>query len=474
MIFTAIRWPLYAGLPALLLGGCASFSTDGGFGPIAERTQSQIGKDLVWSQSISDQEKIDQRVATLLSNQALGVEEAVQVALFNNRGLQANFAELGISEAELVQTGRLANPSFSMSRASSGTGAAREFAIEQSLTFNIISLLTLPQATAIEQRRFEQTQRMVTLDVLRLAYDTRKAYFTALAADESKRYAGQVLQSAEVGAELAQRMTKAGNWSKLQQAREQGFRADAILTAARAEQASVAAHERLARLMGLTTKQYQLPERLPDLPKTPDDLPNVEQSAMDERLDLQAIRLHTQALAKNLDLSQATRFINVLELGPTRALEGASDATYKTGYEISFELPLFDWGGAKVAKAQSIYMQALNQAAQAAINARSEVREAYRGYHASYNIARHYRDEIVPLKKRVSEENQLRYNGMFISVFELLADARSQITSVNASIEALRDFWLAKADLDMTMLGKPNQTSIGASAMSADAGDNQH
>jgi outer membrane protein TolC len=176
--------------------------------------------------------------------------------------------------------------------------------------------------------------------------------------------------------------------------------------------------------------------------------------AMAQRLDVQAARLQTEALAKNLGLTKATRFINVLEFGPARVLEGTADSGYKKGYEVSLQLPLFDWGTAKVAKAEALYMQSVNVVAQMAINARSEVREAYQGYHSSYDIARHYRNEIVPIKKRISEENQLRYNGMLIGVFELLADARIQITSVNSAIEALRDFWIAQADLEMALIGK--------------------
>jgi outer membrane protein TolC len=101
-------------------------------------------------------------------------------------------------------------------------------------------------------------------------------------------------------------------------------------------------------------------------------------------------------------------------------------------------------------------MQAVERAAEAAVNARSEVREAYSGYRTAFDIARHYRDEVVPLRKRISDENLLRYNGMLIGVFELLADARSQVASVNGYIEALRDFWLAQADLDMALIGKPD------------------
>ena len=134
------------------------------------------------------------------------------------------------------------------------------------------------------------------------------------------------------------------------------------------------------------------------------------------------------------------------------------------GYTISLELPIFDWGTARVAKAEAIYMQSVNRAAQTAINARSEVRQANKGYRSSFEIARHFRDEIVPLKKRISEENLLRYNGMLIGVFELLADARSQIGSVQGYIAALRDFWIAQAELDMALIGKPSMSAMSRSA----------
>lgn len=213
--------------------------------------------------------------------------------------------------------------------------------------------------------------------------------------------------------------------------------------------------------------QIKLPDRLPDLPKEPNELGGLEQQALDQRLDLQAIRLETEALAKNLGLTQATRLINVLEVGPARVLEGERNSGYKKGYEISFELPIFDWGGAKVAKAESVYMQAIERAAEVATNVRSEVREAYHAYRTNYDIARHYRDEIVPLNKRISDESMLRYNGMLIGVFDLLADARSQIGSVNSYIETLRDFWIAQGDLEMSLIGKPSLNAATRASIAA-------
>ena len=451
-------------LTLLALASCASFTPDGGFGSIQQTTKDRIGQEVKWTRSDADQSAATTRIRELLQN-PLTIDDAVQIALLNNRGLQASFDELGLSEADVVSAGRLPNPHFTLRRANTGD----QYTIEQTLTFNLLSILTIPIKTQMEQRRFEQTQRMVTMEVLRLASETRKAYIAALAAEETVRYMDKVKTVAESSAELARRMASVGNFNKLSQAREQGFYADAALNHARAVQNQVGTREKLTRLLGLAGDDiiFRLPERLPDLPVAPDDLPNVEQVAMAQRLDVQAMKLGTESLAQNLGLSKATRFINVLELGPTRVLEGAKSDPYKKGFELSLEVPIFDWGSTKVAKSEALYMQSVNRLAEVAVNARSQVRESYQGYRLTYDIAKHYRDEIVPIRKRIADENQLRYNGMLIGVFDLLADARAQIASVNGYIEALRDFWLAKADLDMAMIGKPNITQMNSSGMMA-------
>jgi outer membrane protein TolC len=460
-------------LAMLTFGGCATFSQDGGFGTVAKIAKERLGKEVQWARNDEAHGAIESRVKELLA-QPLSVEDAVQVALFNNRGLQSAFFALGVSEADLVQAGRLPNPHFSALRASTQVNGVREYKIEQVLTFNIFALVTMPLAVEVERRNFEQAQRVAAMEVVRIALETRKAYFAAVAADQAVRYMHKVKQAAEAGAELARRMALVGNFSKLRQAREQGFYADATLNLARAGQTRTAARERLTRLLGLSASQaFKLPERLPDLPEAPEEQSNLEQTALDQRLDLQAVRLETEALAKNLGLAQATRFINVLEFGPARVMEGPKGDPYKKGYEISFELPIFDWGGAKVAKAESIYMQAINRAAEIAVNARSEVREAYNAYRTTYDIAKHYREEVVPINKRIADENLLRHNGMLIGVFDLLEDARSQIASVNSYIESLRDFWIAQSDLQMALIGKPSLI-IGASAVAAANGRPNH
>ncbi len=439
------------------IGGCASLNPEDSFEPVRNIAKTQLGQNITWSKDSEQRSAVERRIDELLV-QPITAETAVQVALLNNRGLQAAYADLQIAQADLVAASRLPNPHFSMLRASKLESGVREFKIEQALTLNIFALVFMPQRIEIERRRMQSTQNMVALEMLRLASESRKAFYNAVAQNQVLQYSRQVADAAQASAQLARRMANVGNFSKLQQAREQSFYADAMLNVGRAEQAAISAREHLARTLGLAAgvALLKLPDRLPDVPAQAPDQPEVERIALEQRIDLQQVRSQVQALAANLGLTRTTRWINVLELGPARVLEGQRGDTYKKGFEIAFEVPLFDWGGARIARAEAVYRQALDVTAQMVVEARSEVREAYLRYRLAHDMARHYRDEVVPLKKRISDENLLRYNGMLIGVFELLADARSQIISVSGAIEAQRDFWLAQADLEMAMIGKPN------------------
>lgn len=402
-----------------------------------------------WHRSEQDVAQARARVQQLLL-QPLSAAAAVEVALLNNAGLQAQLAELGITQAEVMQASRLPNPGFSYGRSSEGD--KRE--IERGLHISLARILVLPLVRDIEQRRLNQAERNRTLQVMALITQVRRAQVDAVAARERSRYMADVLKAAEASAELARRMARVGNFNKLQQAREQSFQADAVQGYARALREEMATRERLVRLLGLWDEDLPaltLPDRLPDLPATLPQRPWIEREALERRLDVQASKLQAEQTARQLGLTKTTRFINVLEVGGH--LNSSNEGHGHGGWEVSLELPLFDWGTARVARAEAVYLQALSRTTQTAVNARSEVREAYGHWRATHDIARHQRDEVVPLKKRISEENLLRYNGMLIGVFELLADARAQIMGVSQYLDALRDFWVADADLEMALLG---------------------
>jgi outer membrane protein TolC len=440
-----------AGIAALaLLAGCTTFSGDGGFDAVSSTARQRLGKDAVVVKTDADRDAVAKRTEQLLSR-PLSMDDAVQIALLNNRGLQASYAELGLSEADLVQAGRLPNPGFTFSRTRASNG---DLNIGRAFSANVLSILTLPLAAQIERRRFEQTKLETADAMLKVAADARRAYVDAVAAAQAAGYADQVKDSAEAGAELASRMWQAGNFSKLDYAREQAFYADAVAQAARARQQIATAKEKLTRTMGLwgALTQYTLPDHLPDLPKERPALNDLEQFAMRNRLDIEAARRQTESVASSLGLSKATRFVNALDVGYLDNYE--TDKGHEHGYEISIEIPLFDFGSAKVARAEAVYLQSVNRLAQTAIDARSQVRASYAAYATSYDLAKHYRDEVVPLRKTISDEMLLRYNGMLASVFELLADSREQAAAVNGYIDALKDYWLAETDLEQALGGR--------------------
>lgn len=460
---------LTATAAALVLAGCASFSPDGGAGRVAELTKERTGQAPSYQRTAGDVDTAQARVDELLK-QPLTADRAVELAFLNNRGLQASFSELGIAESELVRAGRLRNLSWRFGRLREGGGVVE---IERAVMFDVLGLLTLPVASQVQQRRFAQVQLQAAHEAVGIAANTRKAYFSAVAAQELVKYYEQVKDAADASNELAQRMVQAGNFNKLAQMREQAFYADATSQLARAQHQAVAEREQLARCLGLSeSRSFTLPERLPDLPQQPVEWKDAEQTAMEKRLDVLMAKRATEHTAQSLGLTKATRFINVLELGyQNKSVTGEPRAN---GYEIELELPLFDFGSTRAARAEATYMQAVHRTAQVAVNARSEVREAYSAYRTSYDLAKHYRDEVVPLRKRISEENLLRYNGMLIGVFELLADSRDQVSSVTGYVEALRDYWIAETDLQTALTGRsPGASSVprtSASEASAEPG----
>jgi outer membrane protein TolC len=451
-----------AALVTLALSGCATFSKDGGLDAVSSMTAERIGQDVKLSTEVASSQALQSELDRLLV-QPVTADDAVRLALLNNRGLRASLAGLGVAEADLVQAGRMANPGFSFSR----LAGAGETEIERSVMFDLVGLLTIGLRSDIEGRRFEAAKMVAATQAVRLAADTRKAWFNAVAAAQSARYAQQVREAAGASSELAQRMTRVGNLSALDQAREQAFSAEAANQLARARHNATAAREQLARLMGVwgAHAAFQLPDRLPALPAAPVDPANIESLAMRQRLDIGLARLDAEATARALGLTKATGVVNVLHAGYVNASKTGSPR--ESGYEIELSLPIFDWGGVRVAKAQATYMQAVHRTADIAIVARSQVREAYSAYRTSHDVARSYRDDIVPLRKKISDETLLRYNGMLMSVFELLADARSQVTAVNSAIEAERDFWIAETDLRSAISGSgAAPASFGASVPS--------
>ena len=117
------------------------------------------------------------------------------------------------------------------------------------------------------------------------------------------------------------------------------------------------------------------------------------------------------------------------------------------GFDVLFQIPVFDGGEVRVRQAAETYNLAFNRLTEKAVNVRSEARDAYQVYRSTYDIAGYYQREVLPIRKIITEETQLRFSAMQIDVFALLIEARQRLAVLRAAIEAKRAFWLAKADL---------------------------
>jgi outer membrane protein TolC len=435
---------------ALALAACAHFSQDGGFGAVDHTARPRIGQSAVWNRTPEDQAAAERDTAQLLAR-PLSADDAVRVAILNNGSLQAAFAELSIAEADVVESGRLPNPRFTVRR----SGAQGLNDVEETVTVSVLALLTAPYVHGIQKRRFAAVQAGCAAAIVQVAARTRQAYFAALAARDTTNYRREVKDAAETGAELARRMREAGNWSPLDEARERSFQAEAELELEHARLAESLAREDLIESLGvdIAPDTLQLAERLPEVPPSIEELAQVERTALDERIDLKAMRANLDALAADLHLTRAARWVNVLDAGPTRVQQGPGSAPYETGFEVTLEVPIFDTGAPRVRKAEARYAQALARFGQAALAARVEVRKAYARLRAAHDIALRRRDEMLPLQKTIAEQDRLRFDAGQISVFDLLADARSEIAGVSDYLQSVRDFWIARAALDAALSG---------------------
>ena len=449
---------------ALVLAGCASVNFDQTVQDTNDNNNTFTQGKLELNRTEQQTQARSQLSSELLAK-PLGMNEAVQLALANSPAVQTLLAQSWADMAQANQTGRIANPVFTFERIRFGN----ELELGRLLSFGLLDLLTLPRRMEISRGQMNLARVQLSSSVVEQVTQVRQSWVRAVAAQQSLEFANQVNRSAQASSELARRMQQVGNFNKLQRARQQSFYADSVAQLASSQHAATAAREELIRQLGLTEAQavqLKLPERLPDLPKEARQAALVNATATEQRLDVQLARNQLEMAGKSQGLNLITSLVDV-ELGVRRDTvfdNAAGTSTPRKGYELGIRLPIFDWGTAKRDAMNAQSLSAANRYESAVRGASSQLRESYSAYRTAYDVARHYRDEIVPLRKAIAEENTLRYNGMLIGVFELLADNRDQITSVTAALNAYQQFWLADAALAASMTGKPIASAMAAPA----------
>jgi outer membrane protein TolC len=429
-----------------LLTSCAAFSPDGGMDAVKGIVGPELARDAEALRTDEQAAAAHAAVKSMLKR-SLTAGNAARIALLNNRSLQASYNALGIAEAVYVQATQPPVPRFSVSRIAGGGGLE----IEGQIAASILALATLPARTEIAGNRFRRAQLQTAIETLRIAAVARRSFYRAVAARELETFLAQALTTAETATQLSKRLRESGAMTKLDQARNQVFYAELAARLAAARQRTTGGRERLIRALGLwgSDLAFRIPGALPPLPAHAQVRATVEIEAVRRRVDLQIARLEAEALAKTFGLKNATRVVNLVEASAISKTtqEPSGPRVTERGAGVEFEVPIYDFGEARLREAGETYMQAVNRLFAKAVNVRSEAREAYLAYRSSYDIAQHYRREVLPLRKIISDETLLRYNAMQIDVFSLLAEARQRIGSITAAIEAQQNFWLAEVGL---------------------------
>jgi cobalt-zinc-cadmium efflux system outer membrane protein len=453
-------------LPLLLSAACAGVSPERGHDQVARIVEQRSGKRTQWDKGPPDDARIADWVRAQLAA-GLSRDRAVEIALVNNPQLTVMYEELGISQADMVQAGLLKNPSVG---AEIGLPITEKGFSELrfSLVQDFLDLFVLPLRKEIARQQFEADTLRVAHRALEVAAEAEKAFVTVQASSELLAYRRTVLAAAQSAAELSDKQFEAGNISPLDHATERASYEQARLDHAREQLELLEARERLNRLLGLwgASTIWELTETLPALPAAEPTLEHLEAVAIRQRLDVASSRTEVQLLAKAVGLARSTRAVGRLEIGVDAHRD--PDGPRVIGPNLVIELPIFDQRQAAIARLEAQRRQQERRLAGLAIDARSEVRLADARLHAARQMAVYYRDHLVPLRKEVLDQSLLHYNGMFISLYQLLAAKQAEVDARRGYIEAARDYWMARAELARALGGAipaaaPSPGAAGAS-----------
>ncbi|PKO20113.1 hypothetical protein CVU37_01205 [candidate division BRC1 bacterium HGW-BRC1-1] len=435
-------------------------------------TTGRTGYKLAPVNEAQCEETIQYAISCLLEN-SLSKDEAVQIALLNNRELQARLADLGIARGDLIDAGLLKNPLLDfLYRKSNAPDTLAN--LEWSVTLDFLNLLTLPLRRAIAASEFETTKLEIANDVLNLAFDVQSAYYNLQAATQAGKMYQAAVNASKAAYDGAQVLHEAGNITDLAFHQEQAIYEEQKLLLAEAETETVALREELNMLMGLWGNQvaWKIPDKLPEMPAREFQGAGLESVAVYQRLDLASIRQDIETLARESGLQDATRLLP--ELSGQFAAERDTDGSWLRGGGVSLPIPLFNQGQGRVLKAQAKLNQARHRYYAKAVNIRSEVRKAFAQMRKNRERVRYYDKIMLPLRKRMVEESHLLFNSMDVSPFELLASKREEINAQRDRTEALRAYWVARSDLERALGGSfqcytgPNSTPPNEGSQSND------
>ncbi len=438
-------------LIAVVLTGCASFPVPNGFDEVGNTVATRVDKRVHWYQGGAEDEAVAEGIRSLL-NDHLTVDRAVQIALLNNRMLQATYEDLGLAQANLVQAGLLKNPIFDAAvfLPEGGGKADLDFGITQSF----LSIIYRPLRRRIATAELEAAKLRVTGAVVDLDAKVCAAYYRVQADHQLAEMLRQVVSATDASADAAERLREAGNITQLDVARERMLYEESRLALAQAQANLIVDREELIELMGLwgpdTQSWYVLP-LLPDIPTGALDLAELERRAIEANLDLPAYRYMIETAAERLGLANATALVPDLEIGLVAERE---EGIWEVGPAFAYELPVFDQGQGRKAVAHSDLRRAQHLYWALGVQIRAATRAARQRLITARAQAEQVQSTLLPLSNRVVGRSQLQYNAMQLGIFQLLQAKRQQINTGILYIETLRDYWLARTELEQILNGR--------------------
>ena len=438
--------------------GCAPVIKESGFSQVQDAVREGSGHTVQWRQQTAAEKELDERIRTLLQNE-LDAEGAVEITLLNNRRLQATLWGLGVAQGELAQAASPRNPVLG------AEVRTPDSPFEISLMQSLLGLFQLPGRRKLAAAAFEATKLRVANEVLDLAIDARAAFYELQGAEQVLATQKTTLEAARASTELALRLHEAGNISELDLENDQALLEQAKLDLSRSQLETLAARERLNSLMGFWGEQtgWRIAPRLPDPPPAEPDLEKAESLAVSRRLDLSLARQEVEVAARALPLARAEAIGEfVAGVHREREPEGSSS----TGPAVEIPLPIFNLGGGARSRAEALVQQAMHRYAALAVEVRAQVRAARSRVQAARSRVDYYERVTLPRRKRIVELSQRHYNFMLIGAFQLLTAKQNEINARREYIEALEEYWIARAELDRAVGG--NVPAIGSSGSTSD------
>lgn len=438
-------------LTVIGLAGCATQPASSL--PTVQHALSERGAPaLGWPRTPDEQAATDRAVASILAKD-LTPDAAVQIALLNNRGLRATFEDLGVAQADLMAAGRLHNPTFSAS-VRWPDQHPRSPNVGLSLVADLLDDLLIPVRKKVAREQLAQAERRVSHEVLALAAEVKTAALTAQARQQFRARLAAIGDVNAAGADLAQRQYDAGNINRLELVNQQMPAQEAKLELLRTEAQSRADRERLNRLLGLSGPQtgWTMSDELPALPAQELAFDRVEETAIAQRFDLAAAKSQMALTETALTLKRKTRLLPAsVRVGVETERE--VDGSRITGPTLELGLPIFDQGQADVARLEAEQRRATSTYEALANAIRSEARAARDALLTARETAEYFESTLLPQRRLLLRETLLHYNAMQKSNYELLAAKERLLNTEREGIEALRDYWIARAELERVIGG---------------------